>query len=61
MTLATTYPPTEEELEAALRCFNCEIKILARSYVTTAYDSTRLVKWSARSMHSVWAMNRKII
>jgi protein-serine/threonine kinase len=37
-------PPTEDELEAALRCFNSEIKILARSYVMTAYDSTRLRK-----------------
>lgn len=37
-------PTTDDELEAALRCFNTEIKILARSYVTTAYDSTRLRK-----------------
>lgn len=36
--------PTEDELEAALRCFNSEIKILARSYVTTGYDSARLRK-----------------
>lgn len=37
-------PPTEDEIETALRCFNSEIKILARSYVTTSYDSTRLRK-----------------
>jgi protein-serine/threonine kinase len=35
-------PPTEEELNAALRCFNREIQILARDYVGSAYDSTKL-------------------
>lgn len=34
--------PTEEELDAALRCFNREIQILARGYVGSAYDSTKL-------------------
>lgn len=37
-------PPTEEELDAALRCFNREIQILARGYVITSYDSVRLRK-----------------
>ncbi len=37
-------PPTEEELEAALRCFNREIQILARSYVAASYDSVKLRK-----------------
>lgn len=35
-------PPTEDELDAALRCFNREIQILARGYVGSAYDSTKL-------------------
>lgn len=35
-------PPTEEELDNALRCFNREIQILARGYVGSAYDTTKL-------------------
>lgn len=35
-------PPTEEDLNDALRCFNREIQILARGYVGSAYDSTKL-------------------
>jgi len=35
-------PPTEEEVESALRCFNREIQILARGYVASAYDTVRL-------------------
>ncbi|KFY80491.1 hypothetical protein V499_00669 [Pseudogymnoascus sp. VKM F-103] len=35
-------PPTDDELDAALRCFNREIQILARGYVGSAYDSTKL-------------------
>lgn len=35
-------PPTEEDLSNALRGFNREIQILARGYVGSAYDSTKL-------------------
>jgi protein-serine/threonine kinase len=35
-------PPTEAELDAALRCFNREIQILARNYVVAGYDTVKL-------------------
>jgi protein-serine/threonine kinase len=35
-------PPTEEEIDAALRCFNREIQIIARGYVAASYDTIRL-------------------
>jgi protein-serine/threonine kinase len=35
-------PPTDMDLDGALRCFNREIQILARGYVAGTYDSARL-------------------
>lgn len=37
-------PPTEAEIDKALRCFNRETQIMAREFVTGTYDSVRLRK-----------------